>query len=165
MNEPPSFASSFSCKTLQQPIALQDKEKLLTDLRKILNITNDQHFKFLEEVAEDQLVTRLREARGSNPAAEQPVPASYAMPPPRQNPNNTNRKSSRPSSAGLKITPSPTAGQRPSRSASSVCSPQILTLVSYFKHSCLHMAVFKQTFSEPCCCLERLSRNAGSLHD
>ncbi len=92
---------------------MQDKEKLLTDLRKILNITNDQHFKFLEEVTEDKLVTRLREAR-SNPV-EQPVAPSYAMPPPRQNPNHINRKSSRPSSGGLKITPSPTAGSRPSR--------------------------------------------------
>ena len=89
---------------------LQDKEKLLTDLRKILNITNDQHFKFLEEVTEDKLINRLREAR-SNPV--EPQVLENNMPPPRQHPSNINRKSGRPSSGTLKITPSPNAGSRP----------------------------------------------------
>jgi len=46
-----------------------DKEKLLTDLRKVLSITNDQHYQFLEEVEEDKLVIRLREAKNSGAGA------------------------------------------------------------------------------------------------
>ena len=41
---------------------MQSKEKLLTDLRKVLNITNDDHFKFLEEVMEDKQIARIRDA-------------------------------------------------------------------------------------------------------
>lgn len=88
-----------------------DKEKLLTDLRKVLSITNDQHFQFLEEVTEDKLVTRLREAKNLAPEP-QGVAASHDMPPPRQS-SNPNRKPGRPSSAGL--SPSPPIGARPPR--------------------------------------------------
>lgn len=90
---------------------VQDKEKLLTDLRKVLSITNDQHFQFLEEVTDDKLVTRLREAKNTAPEP-QGVAASHDMPPPRQS-SNPNRKPGRPSSGG--ISPSPPLGARPPR--------------------------------------------------
>lgn len=40
---------------------LQGKEKLLTDLRKELNITNDQHAQFLGTIMEDEIVIHVRE--------------------------------------------------------------------------------------------------------
>lgn len=44
---------------------VQGKEKLLTDLRKELNITNDQHAQFLGKVMEDEVVLHVRE-KGAN---------------------------------------------------------------------------------------------------
>lgn len=38
-------------------------------MRKVLSITNDQHYQFLEEVEEDKLVIRLREAKNSGAGA------------------------------------------------------------------------------------------------
>ena len=97
---------------------MQTKEKLLTDLRKVLNISNDMHFKFLEEVMEDKLVLRLQDSRNNAPAA----PSSLDMPPPpRQQPAaytaSGQRKPGRPPSANLKQQASLTSplGQRTTR--------------------------------------------------
>lgn len=100
--------------------AVQTKEKLLTDLRKVLNISNDQHFQFLEEVMEDKLVLRLQDLK-NNPAAAPPAPApAYEMPPPPRQSGSAaqlHRKIGRPASANLKNQGSvtPPLGPRTSR--------------------------------------------------
>ena len=90
----------------------QEKEKLLTDLRTILHITNDQHFKFLEEVMGDKLVTKLRDQQKNGKGKDSAAVNAMPPPPPRQQTpagqNNISRKNSRPGSAGAKFPPSHT---------------------------------------------------------
>lgn len=103
--------------------SLQEKEKLLTDLRTILHITNDQHFKFLEDVMGDKLVTRLRNLTANTEANKNQANNANSMPPPpprQQTPatGNNPRKHGRPNSAGPKFPPSSSpAPQRPHRFA------------------------------------------------
>ena len=108
---------------------LQEKEKLLTDLRTILHITNDQHFKFLEEVMGDKLVTRLRSSvanaeQNPNQAATNTMPP----PPPRQQTpataNNTRNKP-RPNSAGAKFPANNSPAQARSHRSYKVSFPSL----------------------------------------
>ena len=109
---------------------LQDKEKLLTDLRKVLSITNDQHYQFLEEVEEDKLVIRLREAKNPGAGGGGGVAAGQGdMGPPRQPPPNPNRKAGRPSSGVISVSPPVVA--RPPRSVLELAACHRLHVISF----------------------------------
>lgn len=55
----------------------QSKEKLLTDLRKELQISNDEHYKVLSGVMADEEVTAIR----TGAALPAPPPPAAAVPP------------------------------------------------------------------------------------
>lgn len=62
--------------TLALAVVAQSKEKLLTDLRKELQISNDEHYKVLSGVMADEEVTAIR--TGAALPAPPPPPAGAA---------------------------------------------------------------------------------------